>query len=129
VLKSAFGWSMRTTSDMTTQEKERIYENRFHVTRVTLVTFKPAAAESSTWRCRRGWRSGWRSANGSRYFIVAAGGFATLVSPFLITINNHTLAATAAAVVLYAAVRLRDEGPRAMATPRRRPRGRLHGLP
>ena len=28
----------------------------------------------------------------ARYFIVAAGAFATLVTPFLITFNNHTVA-------------------------------------
>ncbi len=42
----------------------------------------------------------------SRYYIVAAGGFATLVSPFLITFNNHTVATTSAAVALYATVRV-----------------------
>ena len=45
-----------------------------------------------------------------RYYVVAAAGFATLVSPFLITFNNHTVATTGVAVALYAALRIRGGG-------------------
>src|SRR5262249_13414461 len=38
VLDRAFGWSMAESPGMTTEEKTRINENRFHVTRVALVT-------------------------------------------------------------------------------------------
>ena len=40
-----------------------------------------------------------------RIFVVAAGCFATLVTTFLITFNNHTVAAFGAVVALYAALR------------------------
>jgi hypothetical protein len=40
-----------------------------------------------------------------RIFVVAAAAFGTLVTPFLNTFNNHTVAACAAAAALYAAVR------------------------
>ena len=39
-----------------------------------------------------------------RLFVVAAGCFGTLVTPFLITFNNHTVAAFGALVALYAAL-------------------------
>jgi hypothetical protein len=42
----------------------------------------------------------------ARFYMVAAGGFATLVSPFLITFNNHTVATASAAIALYATVRI-----------------------
>ena len=40
-----------------------------------------------------------------RLFVVAAGCFGTLVTPFLITFNNHTVAAFGALIALYAALR------------------------
>jgi hypothetical protein len=42
----------------------------------------------------------------ARYFIVAAGGFATMVGPFLITFNNHTVATAGVALALYLVLRL-----------------------
>lgn len=111
-LRSAFGWSMRVEADMTTEQKARAYEARFHVTRVALVTFN--LLPLILYLCvlaslaERLAVSDW-----ARYFVVAAGAFATMVTPFQVTINNHTLATTAAAVLLYAAVRLREDGPSA----------------
>jgi hypothetical protein len=86
-----------------------IVEHRFEVVRLALVTFNliPLVLYLIVlaWLAERFGTTDW-----SRYFIVAAGAFATLVSPFLVTINNHTLAATGAAVVLYAVVRIREDG-------------------
>lgn len=109
-LKKAFGWTMAMPQDPSPEEKARVIENRFLVTRVALVTFNlvPFVAYLAALAAlaERFGQGDW-----SRYFVVAAGGFATLVSPFLVAINNHTLAATAAAVLLYAVVRVRDDGP------------------
>jgi hypothetical protein len=41
-----------------------------------------------------------------RFYVVAAGCFGTLVTPFLLTFNNHTVATFSAAVALYATVRI-----------------------
>jgi hypothetical protein len=91
LLKKAFGWSL--------------VEQRWEVIRTVVVTFNlvPLVLYLAilAWLAERLGTSDW-----SRYFIVAAGGFATLVTPFLITLNNHTLAATGAAVALYAMVRI-----------------------
>ncbi len=46
----------------------------------------------------------------ARYFVVGAAGFATLVTPFLISLNNHTVATTAATVALYATARALRSG-------------------
>jgi hypothetical protein len=47
-----------------------------------------------------------------RYFVVAAGCFATIVTPFAITLNNHLIATCTALFALYAALRLwSGEGP------------------
>ena len=94
LLKKAFGWSF--------------VEQRWEVIRTVLVTFNLAPLVLYlvilAWLAERLGSSDW-----SRYFIVAAGGFATLVTPFLVTLNNHTLAAASAAVALYAVVRIMEE--------------------
>ena len=41
-----------------------------------------------------------------RLYVLAAGCFATLMTPFIISINNHTVAACSATVALYLAVRI-----------------------
>jgi hypothetical protein len=47
-----------------------------------------------------------------RYFVVAAGCFATIVTPFAITLNNHTIAACSVMFALYPALRLwSEDGP------------------
>src|SRR5262249_39194562 len=43
----------------------------------------------------------WAVSDWCRAFIVAAGGFATLVTPFLITFNNHSIATCCAMFALY----------------------------
>lgn len=46
----------------------------------------------------------------ARYYVVAAAGFATLVTPFLVSFNNHTVATTAVVVAVYAVVCVREGG-------------------
>jgi hypothetical protein len=90
-LNKAFGWS--------------IVKQRWQVIRTIVFTFNvvPLAVYLMilAWLGERFADSAW-----ARFYIVAAGGFATLVSPFLITFNNHTVAAASAAVALYATVRI-----------------------
>ncbi len=97
LLKRAFGWSL--------------VEQRWEVVRTVLVTFNllPLLLYLAVlaWLAERLGGSDW-----SRWFVVAAAGFATLVTPFLVTLNNHTPATTGAAVALYAVVRIRLEGGR-----------------
>jgi hypothetical protein len=90
VLKKAFGWS--------------IVENRWLVVRTILLTFN-----ALPWvlylllvaaLVERFGFSDW-----GRIYVVAAGCFATLLVPFLISINNHTIAACSAVAALYFAVR------------------------
>jgi hypothetical protein len=94
VLKKTLGWSF--------------VEHRWEVIRTVLVTFNlvPLVLYLMilAWLAERLGGSDW-----SRYFIVAAGGFATLVTPFQVTLNNHTLAATSAVIALYAMVRIVEE--------------------
>ncbi len=48
---------------------------------------------------------------GRLYFVTAAS-FGTMLTPFLVTLNNHTVAATSLVFALYAAVRILVEGER-----------------
>jgi hypothetical protein len=93
LLKKAFGWSL--------------VEQRWEVVRTVLVTFNLVPLVLYlvvlAWLAERLGGSDW-----ARYFVVAAGAFATLVTPFLITLNNHTLAATSTVVALYAVVRIAE---------------------
>lgn len=45
----------------------------------------------------------------TRYFVVIAGCFATLLTPFLLTLNNHTIAATSTVFALYPFLKIRLE--------------------
>ena len=42
----------------------------------------------------------------TRYFVVTAGCFATLLTPFLLTLNNHSIAAASAVFALYPFMRI-----------------------
>ena len=53
-----------------------------------------------------GWLERWSDASWTRLFVFAAAAFATLVSPFLITLSNHTLATFAALFALHGAIRI-----------------------
>jgi hypothetical protein len=46
------------------------------------------------------------TAPGTRHFVLAAAGFATLLNPYLTTLNNHTPAAVCAMLAITAAVRI-----------------------
>ncbi len=52
------------------------------------------------------WLERWGEESWTRLFVFAAAAFATLVSPFLITLNNHTLGTFAALFALHAAIRI-----------------------
>jgi hypothetical protein len=91
LLKKYFGWS--------------IVEQRWEVIRTIVFTFNviPLIVYLTViaWLVERFAASDW-----ARYYVVAVGGFATLVSPFLVTLNNHTVATASAAVAIYAMVRI-----------------------
>jgi hypothetical protein len=91
LLKKLFGWN--------------IFDDRWQVIRTIVFTFNviPLVVYLAilAWLAERFAVSEW-----ARYYVVAAGGFATLVSPFLIAFNNHTVATASAAVALYATVRV-----------------------
>lgn len=53
-----------------------------------------------------GWLERWCSETWAKMFIFLSAAFATLVSPFLITLNNHTLGAFAVLFALHALVRI-----------------------
>ncbi|HCO23014.1 MAG TPA: hypothetical protein DIT97_08125, partial [Gimesia maris] len=46
----------------------------------------------------------------TRYFVVIAACFATLLTPFLLTLNNHSIAATSAIFTLYPLMRILIDG-------------------
>jgi hypothetical protein len=54
----------------------------------------------------------WGRSDWGRLFTIAAACFGTLVTPFLNTFNNHTVAAASAVIALYAAVRVLTSGDR-----------------
>jgi hypothetical protein len=91
LLKKLFGWS--------------IVEQRWQVIRSIVFTFNviPLVVYLAilAWLAERFAQSEW-----AQFCVVAAGGFATLVSPFLITLNNHTVATASAAVALYGTVHI-----------------------
>lgn len=95
LLKHLLGWS--------------IVEQRWHVIRVILFTLNvlPLAlylALLASMAERLG------STDWARFYVLAAAGFATLVTPFLISFNNHTVATTAVTLALYAIFRIREGG-------------------
>jgi hypothetical protein len=91
LLKKLFGWSI------VAQRWEVIRTILFTFNVVPLVIYLVVLA----WLAERFGATDW-----GRLYVVAAGGFATLVSPFLITFNNHTVAASSAIVAVWAVVRI-----------------------
>lgn len=53
-----------------------------------------------------GWLERWCASTWAKMFIFVSAAFATLVSPFLITLNNHTLATFSVLFALHALVRI-----------------------
>jgi hypothetical protein len=97
LLKHALGWSLQDTSP----GGER--DQRFSVVRVCLITFNlvPFLIYLGL-LVRLVERFG--ATDWGRLFVVTAACFGTLVTPFLISINNHTLAACSVVVTVYATV-------------------------
>jgi hypothetical protein len=52
----------------------------------------------------------WGATDWGRLYVLVAGCFATLLTPFLVTFNNHTIATCTALIALYAAVRILEDG-------------------
>lgn len=99
LLKKLFGWSLRDPSP------GGEHDQRFAVVRVCLLTFN--VLPFVVYLCLMALlveRFG--VADWGRIFVVAAACFGTLVTPFLITLNNHTLATCSVVVVVYALVRI-----------------------
>jgi hypothetical protein len=94
LLKKTFGWSLGGDSD-----------TRFAVIRVCLLTFNVLPFVLYLWLlaclAERFGATDW-----GRLFVVTAACFATLISPFLISLNNHTLATCGVVAAVYAAVRI-----------------------
>jgi hypothetical protein len=55
--------------------------------------------------------------NWTRLFAVVVAAFGTLLTPFLMTLNNHTVAAAAVMIALYALQRILDDGDRQASWP------------
>ncbi|MHB1422948.1 MAG: hypothetical protein ACYC3I_07100 [Gemmataceae bacterium] len=92
LLKKSFGWSLNDDS-------------RFAVVRVCLLTFNLLPFAVYLWLLVR-LLERWGTTDWGRIFVVAAACFGTLMTPFLISLNNHTLAACSVVVAVYAAVRI-----------------------
>jgi hypothetical protein len=95
LLKHAFGWS--------------IVEQRWAVIRTIVFTFNVVPLVLYLLLLSR-FAERFGSTDWGRYYVVAAGCFATLVTPFLISFNNHTVATTSALAALYLVVRLAEKG-------------------
>jgi MFS family permease len=99
LLKKTFGWS--------------ITDDRGSVVRTILVTFNVVPLVVYLLLLGR-LADLFGATDWGRLFVVTAAAFGTLLTPFLNTFNNHTVATCAAVVALYAAVRVllrAGEGP------------------
>ncbi|MGH7173088.1 MAG: hypothetical protein ACRELG_22635, partial [Gemmataceae bacterium] len=99
LLKKTFGWSLSE------ENPNGEADHRFAVVRVCLLTFNVLPFVIYLWLLAR-LTERFGVTDWGRLFVVAAACFATLVTPFLITLNNHTLATCSVVVAVYAAVRL-----------------------
>jgi hypothetical protein len=103
VLAAGGYWALKKTFGLS------IVEDRFVVIRTLLVVFNLVPLVLYLWLLSRlAERCG--GSDWGRYFIVGAAGFGTLVTPFLVSLNNHTVAAAAVTVAVYAVVRAREGG-------------------
>ncbi len=94
LLKKTFGWTLSGESD-----------HRFAVVRVCLLTFNLLPFLVSLWLLSR-LADRFGATDWGRLFVVTAACFATSVTPFLISLNNHTLATCSVVVAVYATVRI-----------------------
>jgi hypothetical protein len=90
LLKHTVGWS--------------IADQPYEVVRAGLLTFNVLPFALYLWLLSR-LAEQFGATDWGRLFVVTAAAFGTLLTPFLITFNNHTPAAVAALVALYAALR------------------------
>jgi hypothetical protein len=89
VIKHVLGWS--------------INEHPWEIVRIGLLTFNVLPLIFYLWMIAR-LADRYGATDWGRLFVVAAAAFGTLLTPFLITFNNHVLAAFAALAALYAAL-------------------------
>jgi hypothetical protein len=89
VIKHVLGWS--------------INEHPWAIVRIGLLTFNVLPLIFYLWMIGR-LAERYGATDWGRLFVVAAAAFGTLLTPFLITFNNHVLAAFAALAALYAAL-------------------------
>jgi hypothetical protein len=104
LLKKLFGWSLQDPSP----HDER--DQRFAVVRVCLLTFNVLPFAVYLWLLTR-LVDRFGATDWGRFFVTVAACFGTLVTPFLITLNNHTLAVCSVVVAVYAAVRILSDSP------------------
>jgi hypothetical protein len=91
LLHALFGWTLST------------YPNAVVRTILILVNVVPFALYLHV---LAGWLERWSAEPWARLFVFVSAAFATLVSPFLITLNNHTLATFAVLFALHGVVRI-----------------------
>ncbi|HTU92464.1 MAG TPA: hypothetical protein VMF69_20450, partial [Gemmataceae bacterium] len=96
LLKKAFGWSLSG-------------DQCFAVVRVCLLTFNLLPFAVYLWLLSR-LAERFGATDWGRLFVVAAACFGTLVTPFLIALNNHTLATCSVVAAVYATVRILSGG-------------------
>ncbi len=93
LLKTTFGWSLGDENQT------------YSVVRVCLLTFNVVPFVIGLCLLAR-LVERFGTTDWGRIFVVAAACFGTLVTPFLITLNNHTLATGSVVVAVYAVVRI-----------------------
>jgi hypothetical protein len=111
LLKKTFGWSLGDGSES---------DHRFAVVRVCLLTFNVLPFVIYLWLLARLVEL-FGATDWGRLFVVTAACFGTLVTPFLISLNNHTLATCCLVVAVYAAVRILSSLPQRAEGERRAP--------
>jgi hypothetical protein len=95
VLKHTLGWS--------------IVRDRFLVIPTILLTFNVVPLIVYVWVLSL-LLERWGTTAWGRYYIFAAACFGTMVTPFQISFNNHTIATCTALIAIYATVRVREGG-------------------
>jgi len=95
VVEKLTGWNLR--------------DNPFEVVRLILVTINVLPLILYLWLLARV-AERYGNSDWSRLFVVVAGAFGTLVTPFVITFNNHSIAVVCTMVTLAAALRIWSDG-------------------
>lgn len=88
-----------------------IVQNRFVVIPVILLTINVVPMAAALWLLAR-LAERFGATDWGRLYVVAAGCFGTILIPFALTFNNHTLAACAVTFALYPAVGIWADGAR-----------------